>query len=54
MQKIAGSEAEIVELEEDCSVLEWARISKPENSELNALLMLKWRITEKKKLYFNK
>ncbi|MBK6642005.1 MAG: hypothetical protein IPG39_12660 [Bacteroidetes bacterium] len=54
LQKIAGSVADVIEIEEDCSVVDWRKTLKPEDSELNAQLLTIWRITDRKKLYYNK
>lgn len=54
LHKIADSKSSIVELEQDCSVVEWTKTIKAEDSELNAQLLYIWKITDRKKLYFNK
>ena len=54
LQKIADSKSSIVEVEENCNVVNWGKMLKPEDSELNAQLFCIWRITERKKLYYNK
>ena len=54
LQKISNSNSNVVELNEDCIVLEWGKIIKPESSELNAQLLCKWRITNRKILFYNK
>lgn len=52
--KISESKDNIVQLNEDCTVISWDKIINPEDSELNAQLLVLWRITKDKKLYFNK
>ncbi len=53
LQKITNSKSEIVALDEDCSVVSWYKIEKPEDSDLNAQLLYKWKITDRIKLYYN-
>jgi len=54
LKEISESNDKIVELKTDCSVMSWTKILKPEDSELNAQLLTTWRITNDKKLYYNK
>ena len=54
LKEISESSDKIVELDSDCNVLSWTKILKPEDSELNSQLLTIWRITNDKKLYFNK
>jgi hypothetical protein len=54
LKEIANSKENIVALEHDCSVVAWEKYDKPEESELNAQLLTKWRLTDKKKYYYNK
>ncbi|HKC69593.1 MAG TPA: hypothetical protein VKG26_15255 [Bacteroidia bacterium] len=54
LKEIAVSKNEIVVLPYDCNILSWGKINKPEETELNSQLLLIWRITDKKKLYYNK
>ena len=54
LKEIAGSKENIVALENDCSVVAWEKYDTPEESELNAQLLSKWRITKEKKYYYNK
>jgi hypothetical protein len=54
LKVIADSKDSVVKLDLDCSVLAWSKITKPEDSELNAQLMTIWKITKEKKLYYNK
>ena len=54
LKAISVSKDSIVELQDDCNVLSWDRISKPDDSELNAQLLTIWKVTQKKRLYYNK
>jgi len=54
LQEIVNSKENIVALEHDCSVVAWEKYDKPEESELNAQLLTKWRVTDEKKYYYNK
>lgn len=51
---IAASPSLVVPLVQACSVLDWRPIVAPEDSELNAELLLHWRVTDRKKLYYNR
>ncbi|MBX2974413.1 MAG: hypothetical protein KF797_15055 [Flavobacteriales bacterium] len=53
LEVIAASPEAVVPLAQACSVLDWRPIASPEDSELNAELLLHWRITDRKKLYYN-
>ncbi len=53
LEAIAASNEEVVALEQECSVVDWRPIHDPGLSELNAELLLIWRITDRKKLYYN-
>ena len=53
LKEISESKDEIVELQNDCTVLSWGKILKPEDSELNAQLLTIWRVTKDKKRYFH-
>ncbi|HVD96666.1 MAG TPA: hypothetical protein VNB90_00585 [Cytophagaceae bacterium] len=52
LQKIAASTQPITVLHNDCSVLDWRKISDYRKSETNAKLIKMWKITEKEKLYY--
>jgi hypothetical protein len=52
LYQIAGSNELVVKLGYDCNVISWQRIEKPEDSELSAELLMIWRITDRKKLYY--
>ncbi len=54
LKEIAESKDKIVRLDTDCNVLSWDKIPKPEGSELNAQLLNIWRVTNDKKLYYNR
>jgi hypothetical protein len=54
LNEISESNNKIVELNTDCSVISWTKLLKPEDSELQAQLLTIWRMTNDKKLYFNK
>ncbi len=54
LKEISESNDTIVKLQHDCTVVAWEKISKPEDSDLNAQLLKIWRITDEKKLYYNK
>lgn len=54
LKEISESKEKIVELKNNCSVLSWDKITKPEDSELNAQLLLLWNITNEKRLYYTK
>ena len=53
LKEIAESKKNIVKVNCACSILEWHTIQKPEQSEMNSQLLLKWNITREKKLYYN-
>lgn len=53
LEAIAASPATVVPLEQTCSVLEWRPIATAEQSELNAALLLHWRVVDRSKLYYN-
>lgn len=53
LKEISESKEKIVQLHNDCTVLSWGKILKPEDSELNAQLLNIWRITNEKRLYYN-
>jgi hypothetical protein len=54
LTEISKSNESVVQLPNDYIVLSWGKILKPEDSELNAQLLLNWRITKEKRLYYNK
>lgn len=53
LTKISQSKEDIVKLNSECKVLTWQFIHYPEESELNARLLMLWRITDRKTLYVN-
>ena len=54
LRTIAESKEKVVALHQDCSVVGWRKTDQPENSELNAQLLMLWRITKEKRYYYNK
>jgi len=52
LRKIAESPKNIVQLDCDCTVMGWDKITCYKDSELNAELLQIWHITKSKKLYF--
>jgi len=54
LREISESKDKVVEIQGDCTVLSWVKISKPEDSELYSELLTIWRVTKENKLYFNK
>jgi hypothetical protein len=54
LQEIANAKEETVALKQDCTILAWEKYGDPKLSHLNAQLLVHWRITDKKKYYFNK
>jgi hypothetical protein len=54
LKEIAESKDKIVLLPNDCTVLSWGKIIRPEDSELNARLLTIWRVTKNDRLYYNK
>lgn len=51
---IIQSKDPVVVLNDDCTVLSWGSINKPEDSALNAELLQFWKITQTEKLYYHK
>lgn len=54
LMEIAQSKDSIVEVKSDCNIMSWVKITDPNMSELNAGLLKKLKITEVKKLYYQK
>jgi hypothetical protein len=52
--KISQSKENIVELYEDCPVMEWVKLDDYKKSDRNAILLNYWNITDKKRLYYHK
>ena len=52
LQRIARSTEKVVKLESDCPVMAWSKITDPNDSETNALLLKQLAITETGRLYF--
>lgn len=51
---ISRSNDNIVELENDCTILSWDKITDPKKSKLNGQLLHLWNITNSPKLYMQK
>ncbi len=49
---IAESKSNVVELDVDCTILSWEKITNPQDSRLNAKLLKLWNITPEIKLYY--
>ena len=54
IEKISQSSEKIVAIESACNILSWDIITDPKESELNGQLLANWRITNDKKLYYQK
>jgi len=52
LEKISQSPESIIRLNSSCSVLSWGTISKPEDSDLNAQMLIIWNITDRRILYY--
>lgn len=53
LNKIAHFNKDIVPISSDCTVISWNKITNPENSKLNAILLNRWNITDSIKLYYH-
>jgi hypothetical protein len=53
LKEIANAKSKVVRLQNDCTVLSWQKISKPEDSQLNSQLLTLWKVTKYNKLYYN-
>lgn len=53
LKEISESECNIVRLQGDCDVLSWQKTLKPEDSQLNARLLIIWKVTKEKRLFYN-
>jgi len=53
LQKLSASDENIVKLPHNCLVLSWGRIVKPEDSELQARLLVLWKVTKRKQYFYN-
>ncbi|MFH2142410.1 MAG: hypothetical protein ABIJ97_08315 [Bacteroidota bacterium] len=54
LQEISMSRDNVIILNSDCTVLSWKKITKPEDSDINAQLLNIWGVTKEKKLYYCK
>jgi hypothetical protein len=54
MEKIAQSTEKIVALDNDCLVMSWRKIYDYHESQWQAEMLMRWRITKEKKLFFMK
>ncbi|MFK7755685.1 MAG: hypothetical protein AB8B53_02010 [Flavobacteriales bacterium] len=54
LYQIANTDEPVVHINPNCLLLSWEPIYNPNDSELNAELLLMWNITDSKKLYMNK
>ena len=54
LETIAHSSEKIIELESDCPVMEWIKLTDYKKSEGNATLFNYWNISDEKKLYYHK
>jgi hypothetical protein len=54
IEVISASSDTSVELDYDCRIMAWAKITDPKDSEMNARLMHYWRITSVKRLYYQR
>jgi len=54
LNQIALSKEKIVELDNDCNVMSWYKITDPSNSRLNGELLQRWGVTNEEKVYFQK
>ncbi len=54
LQAIADSPNEVVELNADCKVMAWDKMTDPEHSRANGEMLYLWGITDKPKLYYQK
>ena len=52
LEKISGSSENVVKVDDACTVLSWDLIKDPKDSDLNARLLQKWGISDRKVLYF--
>jgi hypothetical protein len=54
LQQLAHSPDNIVLVSSDCTIMEWNKITDPDNSELDCDLFQYWGITRDRKLYYQK
>jgi len=54
ISKIHNSKDDVVELPDDCNLMNWHRIRNPKASNTNAALFKRWNVTGEKKWYYQK
>ena len=54
LRTIAASPDKIVYLQNDCTVMDWQKITDPKNSELKCRLLKYWGVIKEDKLYYQK
>lgn len=54
LKKIANSKDKVLELNIECNVMSWQKITNKKDSETNSILLQFWNISDEKKLYFQK
>ena len=54
LERLSNSDQKITLLDNDCNVLSWEKIAKPEESIYNARLIKFWGITKEERLYYQK
>lgn len=54
IMQITNSPNNVVELSNPCTIISWGKIEKPEESELQAKLLKKWRVIEDEKLFYQR
>lgn len=54
LQTISDSHLDVVELDADCKVMAWDKITDPKYSRANGEMLYLWGITDKPKLYYQK
>ena len=54
LEKISKSKNEVVELDNDCFVMTWIKVDKPEFTSTNSKMLQIWNITKEPRLYIHK
>ncbi|MDF2454042.1 MAG: hypothetical protein K0R51_35 [Cytophagaceae bacterium] len=54
LQAIADSPLDVVEVNADCKVMAWDKITDPKHSRVNGEMLYLWGITDRPKLYYQK
>ncbi len=54
LRSIASSPDKIIYLQNDCTVIDWQKITDPKNSELKCRLLKYWGVIKEDKLYYQK